>query len=83
MKVMQKSKNAKSYIKEYIIETINSDDMNQEQFDRKHHEACNNQIKEFKEKYLEYQEWFRHKYNDQIPLDAEFYLWLEEDKRNR
>ena len=137
-------KNARACIKEYVIEIINSDDMNQEQFDRKHQEACNNLIKEFKDQYftigqaqkwinmtfkylhlleyedmekvyeychipidsymlnitnyemskpwsklndyseyLEYQEWFRNKYNDQIPLDAEFYLWLEEAKKNR
>ena len=27
--------------------------------------------------YLEYQNWFRDKYSNDIPLDKEFYLWLE------
>lgn len=31
--------------------------------------------------YLEYQDWFRDKYADDIPLDKEFYLWLEEAKK--
>ena len=31
--------------------------------------------------YLEYQKWFREKYNDEIPLDKEFYLWLEESEK--
>ncbi len=31
--------------------------------------------------YLKYQEWFRNKYKDEIPLDAEFYLWLEEARK--
>ena len=30
--------------------------------------------------YLEYQDWFRAKYADNIPLDKEFYLWLEAAK---
>ncbi|MBQ4584076.1 MAG: hypothetical protein IJA94_04240 [Bacilli bacterium] len=33
--------------------------------------------------YLQYQEWFRNKYKDEIPLDAEFHLWLEEAKKSR
>lgn len=33
--------------------------------------------------YLQYQEWFRNKYNKEIPLDAEFQLWLEEAKKVR
>ena len=33
--------------------------------------------------YLKYQIWFRKKYKDDIPLDAEFYLWLTEAKKNR
>ena len=35
------------------------------------------------DEYIKYQEWFRNKYSDEIPLDKEFYLWLEEAKRNR
>jgi len=35
------------------------------------------------EEYLNYQEWFRETYKDEIPLDAEFYLWLEEAKKQR
>ncbi len=35
------------------------------------------------DEYLEYQNWFRTKYKDEIPLDAEFYLWLEEAKKSR
>ena len=35
------------------------------------------------DEYLKYQDWFRNKYKDQIPLDAEFYLWLEEAKKTR
>ena len=31
--------------------------------------------------YLEYQNWFRNKYPNDIPLDKEFYLWLEEAKK--
>ena len=30
--------------------------------------------------YLEFQIWFRSKYPDDIPLDKEFYLWLEAAK---
>jgi len=30
--------------------------------------------------YLEYQKWFRDKYTNDIPLDKEFYLWLEVSK---
>jgi len=30
--------------------------------------------------YLEYQNWFRLKYPNDIPLDKEFYLWLEASK---
>ena len=33
--------------------------------------------------YLQYQEWFRNKYNKEIPLDAEFRLWLEASKKMR
>ena len=32
--------------------------------------------------YLEYQNWFRNNYPDDIPLDKEFYLWLEAEKNN-
>lgn len=39
-------------------------------------------LNDYKE-YLDYQIWFRNKYNDSIPLDKEFYLWLEEAKKNR
>lgn len=39
-------------------------------------------LNDYKE-YLNYQIWFRNKYNDSIPLDKEFYLWLEEAKKNR
>ena len=35
------------------------------------------------DEYLEYQKWFRNKYNNEIPLDTEFYLWLEEAKKSR
>ncbi|MGN1311431.1 MAG: hypothetical protein ACI4U4_00280 [Bacilli bacterium] len=35
------------------------------------------------DEYIKYQEWFRNKYSDEIPLDKEFYLWLEEAKKNR
>ena len=31
--------------------------------------------------YLGYQSWFRKKYPNDIPLDKEFYLWLEEAKK--
>lgn len=31
--------------------------------------------------YIQYQDWFRNKYKEEIPLDAEFYLWLEEAKK--
>ena len=31
--------------------------------------------------YIEYQEWFRNKYPNEIPLDKEFYLWLEASKQ--
>lgn len=33
--------------------------------------------------YLEYQNWFRDKYAKDIPLDTEFYLWLQEAKKQR
>lgn len=33
--------------------------------------------------YLDYQKWFREKYPNDIPLDKEFYLWLEEAKKQR
>ena len=33
--------------------------------------------------YLDYQNWFRKKYPNDIPLDKEFYLWLEEAKQQR
>ena len=33
--------------------------------------------------YLEYQNWFRSKYPDSIPLDKEFYLWLEESRKQK
>ncbi len=39
-------------------------------------------LNDYKE-YLDYQIWFRDKYKDSIPLDKEFYLWLEEAKKNR
>ena len=32
--------------------------------------------------YIEYQNWFRNKYPNDIPLDKEFYLWLEAEKSN-
>lgn len=32
------------------------------------------------DEYLKYQQWFRETYKDEIPLDTEFYLWLEEAK---
>lgn len=35
------------------------------------------------DEYLNYQIWFRDKYKDMIPLDKEFYLWLEEAKKNK
>lgn len=35
------------------------------------------------DEYLEYQKWFRNEYKNEIPLDAEFYLWLEEAKKQR
>ena len=35
------------------------------------------------EEYLEYQNWFRNKYPDDIPLDKEFYLWLEAGRATR
>ena len=31
--------------------------------------------------YLEYQKWFRNTYPNDIPLDKEFYLWLEMARR--
>lgn len=34
------------------------------------------------QEYLEYQIWFRNTYHQDIPLDKEFYLWLEEAKKN-
>lgn len=33
--------------------------------------------------YLEYQNWFRTRYPHDIPLDTEFYLWLEEAKTQK
>lgn len=33
--------------------------------------------------YLEYQNWFRKAYPDEIPLDKEFHLWLEEAKKRK
>ena len=33
--------------------------------------------------YLEYQKWFREKYPNDIPLDKEFYLWLEMSKKQK
>jgi len=33
--------------------------------------------------YLEYQNWFREKYPNDIPLDKEFYLWLEASKKQK
>ena len=33
--------------------------------------------------YLEYQNWFRDEYPHDIPLDKEFYLWLEEAKKQK
>lgn len=136
--------NARSCIKEYINRMINSNILNQEQFDKLHKEACYELIKKFEnqfftigqaqkwinmtfkylhlleykeikhiyefchipidsymlnitnyqmskpwsklndyDEYLEYQKWFRNKYNDEIPLDAEFHLWLDEAKRSR
>ena len=33
--------------------------------------------------YLKYQDWFRNKYKNEIPLDAEFHLWLEEARKSR
>lgn len=35
------------------------------------------------DEYLKYQNWFREKYKDEIPLDIEFYLLLEEEKKNK
>ncbi len=35
------------------------------------------------DEYLQYQNWFRTKYKAEIPLDAEFHLWLEEAKKSR
>lgn len=35
------------------------------------------------DEYMEYQIWFRNKYKGEIPLDSEFYLWLEEAIKNR
>ena len=32
--------------------------------------------------YLEYQQWFRDRYKNDIPLDKEFYLWLEMSKNS-
>ena len=32
--------------------------------------------------YLEYQNWFRNEYPNDIPLDKEFYLWLEAAKNS-
>jgi len=33
--------------------------------------------------YSDYQNWFREKYPNDIPLDKEFYLWLEAAKKQR
>lgn len=33
--------------------------------------------------YSKYQNWFRDKYRNDIPLDKEFYLWLEEAKKQK
>lgn len=33
------------------------------------------------DEYFEYQEWFRNKYRESIPLDVEFYLWIEEARK--
>lgn len=33
-------------------------------------------LNDYKE-YIQYQKWFRNKYKNEIPLDIEFYLWLE------
>ena len=33
--------------------------------------------------YSEFQNWFRNKYPNDIPLDKEFYLWLEESKKQK
>lgn len=33
--------------------------------------------------YLEYQNWFRVKYPNDIPLDKEFYLWLEASSKQK
>lgn len=35
------------------------------------------------DEYLQYQNWFRNKYKNDIPLDAEFRLWLEEARKSR
>jgi len=35
------------------------------------------------EEYFEYQKWFRNEFKDDIPLDKEFYLWLEELKNQK
>lgn len=35
------------------------------------------------QEYLEYQNWFRSKYPDDIPLDKEFYLWLDAAKKQQ
>lgn len=136
--------NARSCIKEYINKMINSNIINQQQFDELHKEVCYELIKKFENQfftigqaqkwinmtfkylhlleykeikniyefchipidsymlnitnyqmskpwsklndyaeYLEYQKWFRDKYSNEIPLDAEFHLWLEEAKKNR
>ncbi len=33
--------------------------------------------------YLEYQKWFRNEYPNDIPLDKEFYLWLEASEKHK
>ena len=33
--------------------------------------------------YIKYQIWFREKYPNDIPLDREFYLWLEESWKQK
>lgn len=35
------------------------------------------------QEYLDYQNWFRNNYPNNIPLDKEFYLWLEESKKQK
>ena len=35
------------------------------------------------DEYLDFQKLFRNKYKNSIPLDKEFYLWLEEAKKSK